>query len=142
MRNVIIDVNKSDAHGPTRQVTLLTICSNSGLGEVKTENVDSSANKPVHTVVIKANSTPAFSFRLTIFSCANMPILISLPVHFHLQSTKQAGTGSRHHCMTKYYSLMGELASSTVILAVNTITDPTLFTDQPEISICEGLVSD
>lgn len=44
--------------------------------------------------------------------------------------------------MTKYYSLMGELAASTVILAVNAITDPTLFTEQPEISVCEGLVSD
>lgn len=64
------DVNKPDAHGPTGQATLLTIGSDSVLGEVKTENVDSSANKPVHTVVVKANSTPAFSFRLAIsFLC-------------------------------------------------------------------------
>lgn len=71
--------------------------------------------------VITANSTPAFSSRLDVFRCQRTNFDFTSST-FSPHSTKQEGTESLHLCMTKYYSLMGKLAASTTILAVNVIT--------------------
>lgn len=73
--------------------------------------------------VITANSTPAFSSRLDVFLCQRTNFDFTSGT-FSPHSTKQEGTESLHLCMTKYYSLMGKLAASTAILAVNVITLP------------------
>lgn len=92
--------------------------------------------------VITANSTPAFSSRLDVFLCQRTNFVFTSST-FPPHSTKQEGTESLHLCMTKYYSLMGKLAASTAILAVNVITPPpTLFTETSEISKCQSPLSD
>lgn len=91
--------------------------------------------------VITANSTPAFSSRLDVFLRQRTNFDFT-PSTFSPHSTKQEGAESLHLCMTKYYSLMGKLAASTAILAVNVITPPpnTVHRDEWNFQMSEPFV--
>lgn len=111
MAQLVKKTNKKPQHN-----TLLTICAKCVLGEVKTHCSRQSQFNTCFLVSdcpFQANNKPEhanFDFTSSTFS----PL-----------KQQNGGVGSLHHPTTKYYSLMGELPATTVILAVNALTYPT-----------------